>query len=304
MPLREIVRVLGGDCYDGGHQANIPRPGGPRDDRSVSLRISDGRVIVNTFSSQADWRVVLDELRKRNLIDQQNRPTAFANAGPADYHSAPASRVERRQAALAIWEAGRPALGTLTERHVRSRHIHRALPSGDHLRHNQQTPISAYKSGGRTKPAMLAAIRDPEGAIAAVEITYLDLQGRRDTRLHVPRKTVGDFPPSSAVRLDEPGVELLVAEGLFTTLSASQRFSLPAWALLATRNMRRWTPPPGVKTLVLAGDNGADGQSAAHQLADRASAMGLKVCLEFPPSRFGDWNDCERFLEPLIPRAS
>jgi len=37
MSLREIVRVLGGDLYDGGRRANVPAPKHSRADRSVSL---------------------------------------------------------------------------------------------------------------------------------------------------------------------------------------------------------------------------------------------------------------------------
>lgn len=52
MSLRHIVKVLGGDLYDGGARANIPAPGHSVGDRSVSLLLKDGRVYVHTFSSQ------------------------------------------------------------------------------------------------------------------------------------------------------------------------------------------------------------------------------------------------------------
>ena len=54
MSLREIVRVLGGDLYDGGRRANVPAPNHSHVDRSVSLLLEDDRVVVHTFGA-ADW---------------------------------------------------------------------------------------------------------------------------------------------------------------------------------------------------------------------------------------------------------
>jgi hypothetical protein len=68
MSLGNIVRVLGGDLYDGGRRANIPAPGHSAADRSVSLLLRDDRVFVHTFGD-SDWREVLDDLRARRLVD-------------------------------------------------------------------------------------------------------------------------------------------------------------------------------------------------------------------------------------------
>ena len=53
---------------------------------------------------------------------------------------------------------------------------------------------------------------------------------------------------------------MLVGEGVFTTLSATERFGLPGWALLSTRNLRAWSPPEGVRSILIAADRGKDGE--------------------------------------------
>ena len=84
---------------------------------------------------------------------------------------------------------------------------------------------------------------------------------------------------------------MLIAEGFFTALSASERFGLPAWALLSTRNMRAWIAPQGVTSVLIAGDNGVDGRRSAGVLATRLEVQGLRTRTMFPDSPHGDWND-------------
>ena len=73
MSLRPIVQALGGDLYDRGQRANIPAPGHSAADRSVSLLLKEGRIIVHTFGD-GDWRAVLDQLRAEGLVDAHNAP--------------------------------------------------------------------------------------------------------------------------------------------------------------------------------------------------------------------------------------
>lgn len=86
---------------------------------------------------------------------------------------------------------------------------------------------------------------------------------------------------------------MLVAEGFFTTLSASERFSLPAWSLMSTRNLRSWSPPPSVRSVLIAADRGKDGEASAEHLRAKLVRAGLKAWVEFPPGAFGDWNEAE-----------
>ena len=289
MSLKSIVDRLGGDLYDRGRRANIPAPGHSRADRSVSLILSAGRVVVHAFSG-ADWRDVLDDLRRQGLVDAANAPRSVSSAAP-DLASAQPGPLERVATANRIWSGGKPVSHTLSERYLRLRRIDRELPGEDVLRHHPETPISAYADRSRTMAALVAAVTNAEGALTAVELTYLDPNGRRSIGLRLSRKTIGLVPPSSAIQLDSAGPEMVVAEGVLTTLSASERFGLPGWALMSTRNLRGWSAPAGVRSVLIAGDRGADGERSAGVLAARLRGQGVRSRIVLPPAEYGDWNE-------------
>jgi hypothetical protein len=159
------------------------------------------------------------------------------------------------------------------------------------LRHHPSAPISAYREGGPTLPALLLAISDVNGRFCGVEMTYLATNGRRAVGLRLSRKTVGAVPAASAVRIDPPAPEMLVGEGFFTTLSATERFGLPGWALLSTRNLRSWSAPESVRRVLIAADAGHDGRASAALLAARLRSAGLQVRVRRPAPPDGDWNE-------------
>lgn len=299
MSLRTIVRVLGGDLYDGGRRANIPAPGHSRRDRSVSLLERDDRLIVHVFGG-GDWRQVRDDLRARGLLSDKG---GLSPSPALDATVESARRAARRQTALALWQASRPLGGSLSERHCRLRGVRGPLPGPDALRHNGMTPLSVYRPRSPARPALLAAVRDAQGAVSAVEITYLGPGGRRAVDVRLPRKTVGLIAPASAVRLDPAATEMVVAEGVFTALSARRRFGLPAWALLSTSNLRHWRPPAGVRSVLVAADRGPDGEASAARLVDALLVQGLTAEMALPPAPHGDWNDLDQAGEVLEPAS-
>lgn len=291
MSLRSIVQTLGGELYDGGRRANIPAPGHSLEDRSVSLLLQGDRVVVHTFGD-GDWRTVLDHLREHRLIDAANAPLDGPGLPVVGRPvREPASARERLEAAQRLWDAGRPLGHSLSARHVRGRGVARPLPGPEALRHLQDAPVSVYRPGRARRPGLLAGIQDSAGRYVAVEITYLATNGRRAFDLRLPRKTVGVPPPGCAVRLDAPESDMLVGEGVFTTLSASEWFGLPAWALLSTRNLRAWSAPEGVRSVLIAADRGKDGEASAAVLQGRLVEAGLAATIALPPAPWGDWND-------------
>jgi hypothetical protein len=289
MSLLPIVRALGGDLYAAGRRANIPGPGHSPADRSVSLLLAQGRVVVHCFGED-DWRAVLDDLRRRRLIDADSRPTGVSRSAPSRLVPPP-TRIDRQQAVDRIWDLGRRAAGTLGERHIRRRSVRRDLPGPDVLRFIREAPISAYAPRSAARPALALAIRDPGGALVGLELTYLAADGQRAHDLRLSRKTIGQVPRSSAVRLDPLQPRLLVAEGFLTTLSATERFGLPGWALLSTRNLRSWSPPAGIAEVLIAGDRGTDGEASAGRLKARLCAAGVGASIALPPKPWGDWNE-------------
>jgi hypothetical protein len=93
------------------------------------------------------------------------------------------------------------------------------------------------------------------------------------------------------VRLDPAAEAMLVAEGVFTTLLATEWFGLPGWALLSTRSLRAWSPPDGVRSVLIAGDRGKDGEASAEVLRARLVEAGLAATVALPPAPYGDWNE-------------
>jgi hypothetical protein len=294
MSLRTIVQVLGGDLYDRGARANIPAPGHSAADRSVSLMLREGRIIVHTFGD-GDWRAVLEHLRRHGLVDARNAPTSLSkDKGKPAFGVVGASDLERLDVARRFWEGGRAIAGTLSERHCRLRHIERPLPGPGVARHHPDAPVSAYGYDRLRRAALLVGVRDAAGAFTAVEVTYLSPNGRRATDLRLSRKIVGLVPPGTAVRIDPAGPEMVVAEGFFTTLSASECFSLPGWALLSTRNLRSWSAPEGVRSVLIAADRGKDGEASAEVLRERLARQGVRGQVALPPAPHGDWNEAAR----------
>ena len=86
------------------------------------------------------------------------------------------------------------------------------------------------------------------------------------------------------------GVELGIAEGLETGLSAMRLFEVPVWCACGAR-LSAIDLPPEVKTVHVFADNGVPGREAAERAADRYTHEGRRVEIRYPPSAFGDWND-------------
>ncbi|CAN7640884.1 toprim domain-containing protein [Phenylobacterium sp. LjRoot219] len=246
-------------------------------------------MIAHAFGG-ADWRDALASLRELGLIDEESRlPCDRQVARPPAQPDL--TKREREAVALALWDAGDEIGGTLSESYLRIRKVARRLPGDVALRHHGSAPVAVYAASPLTKPAMLAGVRDTAGRVTAIEIVYLDAGGMRARWPRVSRKTVGRMGRGSAVRLDAAGPELLVAEGVVTALSASERLALPAWALLSTGNLRGWWAPETVRRVVIAADRGADGEASAEVLASRLRRAGVRAEVRLPPSPFGDWND-------------
>lgn len=289
MTLHAIVAALGGDLYHGGRRANVPAPGHSAGDRSVSLLVSEDRLVIHSFGA-ADWRAVRDHLAELHLIDADGRIAGGGRPGPSSSAIRP-DRDARVATARRLWDGAGPlAPESSSHRYLVGRSVGLDPAGVQDLRHHPDAPVSVFRTGGPTRPALVARIIDGEGRLTAVELVYLDANGRRADRLRVPRKTVGVVPPGSAVRLSSPARDMLVGEGVLTVLSAMERFGRPGWALMSAHNLSAWSPPPGVGRVLIAADRGAAGEHAAARLRSRLRGRGLAVSVALPPEPFEDWN--------------
>lgn len=287
MTLRAIVAALGGDLYQGGYRANVPAPGHSAGDRSISLLLSDGRVVIHGFGG-VDWRAMRDTLRRDGFIDDTGRLTG---AGRSGLEPARPDHRLRRQTAIGLWSGAI----AITSASPAGRHLDRRAVRGGakvhDLRGHPAAPVSVYRSGGRNRPALIARISDVEDRLTAVELTYLDPNGAPASGLRLSRKTVGLVPAGAAVRLAPAAASMLVGEGVFTTLSAMNRFNLPGWALMAANNLAVWSPPVGVRRVLIAADRGVVGEEAAARLRRRLLTNGVVAHAVWPDPPFGDWNE-------------
>lgn len=288
MTLHAMVATLGGDLYEGGHRANVPAPGHSAVDRSMSLMLSEGRVIIHGFGG-VDWRAMRDDLRRRGLIDSEGVLTRSGRPGPSVLKP---DHAIRRATAARLWDDAVVIVeATASQRHLRLRAVR--CGGALNLRHHPHAPISVYRHDGRHRPALVARISEASDRLTAIELTYLEPSGRLAAGLRLTRKTVGLVPSGAAVRLAPANEEMLVGEGVFTTLSAMDRFDLPGWALMAANNLAAWTPPAGVRRVLIAADRGAVGQAAADRLRVRLLRIGVQAEAIWPEPPYGDWNEVE-----------
>ena len=298
MTLIPIVRARGGDLYASGRRASIPAPGHSRHDRSASLLLgSSGRIVVHSFGG-ASVAEILADLRKSGLIDYQGYPLGEGRSAPSTPEP---SETFRRQRAEALWTAGIPIRGTPSELYLKG---HRAIARDvcliAALRHHPAMPVAIYKDVCRySRPALMSRIAVLGDRTTAVEVTYLNAQADRDRSLRISRKTVGCVPPGTFVQLDRPDEHIVVAEGVMTALSATERLGLPGLALLGIRNLQNFAPPTGVRRVSIAVDRGQAGESAAKTLEARLRDEGFEADRQFPRAPFEDfnrWAQAERAL--------
>jgi putative DNA primase/helicase len=137
-------------------------------------------------------------------------------------------------------------------------------------------------------PAVVAPIIGPEGSLQSAHRIYdAEVEPRKKSLPAVSTINGG------AVRLQEPGEDLGVAEGVENALAAHELFRVPVWAALTANGIKTFEPPRGLLRLHVFADNDANyvGQSAAYQLAHRANRDGITVEVHVPPIADTDWLD-------------
>jgi len=158
------------------------------------------------------------------------------------------------------------------------------------LRFHPRCPVPM----GGFLPAMLALVLDADGVAANIHRTFLGPKGKAEidtTRAMMP----GDVPAGCAVRLyPVHGEQLGIAEGIETAIAAAKRFRVPVWAALNSSLLHSWTPPHGVTSVLVFGDNDPafGGQAKAYALAHRLAVRHrIAVEVRIPELTGSDWAD-------------
>lgn len=199
---------------------------------------------------------------------------------------------DKRADCVRLWNAAkRIEPGDLVSLYFAHRNC--PLPQNlDCIRYLGSCPVP-FETGMR--PAMLAAVKGPDGKGVTLHRTFLRPDGMK-ADMESPRALMpGDLPDGCAVRLAMHGDTLGVAEGIETALKAAERFGVPVWAALNATMLAKWRAPQGVKRVIVFGDNDSKfaGQAAAyacaHANAVRKEIESVEVKI---PERLGlDWAD-------------
>lgn len=293
--LRDIVREIGGDIYAGGSRATVPGPNHSRNDRSLSLRIVEDqnghRVIWHSFANDSAREV----MRHLGLSPSESREATKEER--AAWRRARDEEKRRLRAAdqafcQALWRDTVPIEGSLAESYLWSRGLiledcpdirfHPAAPRAKPRREDDPRPLPP------PHPAMVAVVRDADGASMSLHVTYVAPDGRGKAFGKKSRLMFGPMQ-GGAVHLTPPGPALALGEGIETCLAYRARTGLPVWAALTTSQYASFRLPRGVRKLVIAADGDKGGMNAATMLAERL----CRACdVEIDPAPEGqDWAD-------------
>lgn len=149
------------------------------------------------------------------------------------------------------------------------------------------------------RPAMLASITDGLGRITAVQRTWLTERleydghtefpkGARPPDLRAPKKCLGSLG-TGAVRLAAAGAVLGLSEGVESGLAAANLYRLPVWATCGAQRLSSIELPKVVERLIIFGDRGPAGESAAAKAESLYRRRGYQVQTEYPDPAFGDF---------------
>jgi hypothetical protein len=194
----------------------------------------------------------------------------------------PKDAINNTAIALRIWSAALPAAGTVVETYLRSRAI-TLLPAC--LRYS----LDCYHTETRTRwPAMVVARIDQAGNVSAVHRTYLTPAGSKAPV--VPQKK--DLGPAkgTAIRLSAVAEDLLIGEGIETTLSAMQATGRPGWAAGSARMLQDLILPAAVRSVVILADGDATGITHSRAALARWISEGRQARIVYAPAG-KDFND-------------
>ena len=156
-------------------------------------------------------------------------------------------------------------------------------------------PKAPHRSGVHL-PAMVAPVVAPDGEQIGNHLTYLRRDGYGKAQLGNPeyqRECRGEVR-GGVVRLaaHDPESELIIGEGIETTLSAMQLMALPGWAAVYAGNLKNTLElPEAVKRICIAADNDFAGIYAAIAAQKRWAAQGRAVRVVMPATADMDFND-------------
>jgi hypothetical protein len=269
------------------------------DDREPSLKIYDDHYHCfgcGAHGNAVDWLVEVEGFERDEAIDvleSWDRPPS----------QRPQAQPNQNQArALELWNQAKPITNTLAAQYLAQRRSINldALPKtiDEVLRFHPHCPF-----GPRTRhPCLIALMRDAltDAPCGIQRIALTPAAAKIDRRM---------FGQSGVVKLWAASSQLVIGEGLETTLAAASRLCYqgaplqPAWAVLSASALRRFPIIPDVEQLVILADHdrNGEGQAAAEDCKQtwlHAGRRGAVLLPDHPGSDFNDlviarWSPCD-----------
>jgi hypothetical protein len=246
---------------------------------------TDGKVLVRCHAGckQSD---VIDNLKALGLWTK-NIPRLFRFTA-LGHVSKPAQTdhedTKRTKAALSIWQAAKPAGGSLIEAYLESRGLR--LPTTPRLRFH---PSLKHPSGDFWPARISLVTHGFDDAPLAIHRTFLARSGTGKAPVDPQKMMLGPCR-GGVVRLAEPGNLLMVGEGIETCLAAMQAIGCPACAALSTSGLRTLDLPKTISDVIVLADGDDPGEAAALECAMRWKNEGRRVRIARPPKGM-DFND-------------
>ncbi len=201
-------------------------------------------------------------------------------------------------AARRLFAASRPIAGTVAERYLHAREIHRAcnLPA---LRFHPNCFYRRAKDDALDTraawPALIAAVTDEGGTIMGVHRTWIDPVALTKAPIATPRRAMGQLL-GAGVRFGSAGAVMAAGEGIETMLSLRSALpDMPMIAALSSAHLGALALPPLLRRLYVAQDNDRAGGNALARLGERAIAAGIEI-IPLVPALL-DFNDDQRLLD-------
>ncbi len=203
------------------------------------------------------------------------------------------ARSDGSAAARRLFESAQGLAGTHADHYLRARRI----SVGARFPALRYHPRVAYRDeitrAVTYHPALLAAVTTLDGTVTGVQRLYLDRDRPAKASVAQPRKSLGNFL-GQGVRLGLPTDQLVVGEGLETVLSVVEAMPELAAGAALSSHLADLALPPGLRHLIIAVDNDAEGRRAAMRLRNEVAATGI-IVTELIPIH-GDFNDDLRQL--------
>jgi hypothetical protein len=233
----------------------------------------DGSVGFHCYSCN-DKKAIRSHLKARGLLPSQQSPEMLRSNQLAE--------------AMEIWAAAVPVEGSVAADHFgRWRGIPSPYPNTlGYVR----GPFGSYS---KWVVGLVALVQDANDNVLGVHVTHLSPMGIKTGGRRSGYRRFG-LLDGGGVWFGEPGGELIVGEGIETTLAAMIVLGSP-WgvASLGAKGMTRLELPAGAQHVHIAADNdvAGDGQQAAAETRVRWAAEGRRVRVSTPNTAGTDFND-------------